>query len=556
MPGLDGVRGFPTHTVVGRLATGGASDSSSQEKRIFLLIPARAPTNVVAMASEHQIDRRGFLVTGSAAAAMATGLVAAGGAEGAGPVEKPAVKKKQVIGIQIGSISFLDEGVEKVLDILQERAAVNTLFVATFTYGHGIAGRQVAGHPFPDHGVKDYNDKFRGGNYATPHPKYYQNTVFKNLKAPDDGNQDVLELVIPAAKKRGMKTYTWSEDVWRSDVPGIEKALAVDFHGQKATDTVCLNNPEYFNFLLGLHEDFTRSYDIDGVMWGCEKQGAFNNAFESIHNSNGNDPGRVTCFCSFCQAKGKKRGINFERVKEGFQTLETWVRAAKANQRPPDGYWVTFWRILYRYPELLAWETLWHDSLRDAKRAIYQLVKSIKPQVQVGWHEWHAHGFSPFFRAQLDLKELSPYSDFLKMTVYHNLGGVRMATYMDSVTKTILHDFPMNEALAHEYRIMNYQERPYEQLPHTGMSSDYVYRETRRCVEAVSGTRTEIWPGIDMGIPIREDYSKVTPQGVKDCIVAAYRGGAQGLVLSRKYSETTLANLTAAGQALRELKVV
>jgi hypothetical protein len=507
------------------------------------------------MITNESMDRREFLTrAGTTAAVVTAGLLPTQSAE---PEAGNAVtqKKEQIIGIQIGSISFLDEGTEKVLDILQEQSRLNTLFIATFTYGNGIAGRQLAGHPFPDHGVRDYNDNFHGGNYATPHPEFYKETVFKNLKAPDHGNVDILELVIPAAKKRGIKVYTWAEDVFRRDVPGIEQALAVDFYGRPSQTTLCFNNPNYFNFLLGLHEDFTRSYDIDGIMWGCEKQGAFNNAFESIHNVNGNDPGRVTCFCKFCEEKGRKRGINFDRVREGFQALEKWVRAAKAGERPPDGCWVTFLRMLYRYPELLAWETLWHDSLRDTKAAIYKLVKSIKPGVQVGWHEWHAHGFSPFFRAQLDLTQLTNFSDYLKMTVYHNLGGTRMATYMDSVTKTIYRDLPMDEALEFEYRIMNYRERSRDQLPYTGLSPDYVYRETRRCLENVAGTATQIWPGIDMGIPINEDYSKVTPEGVKEVIRAAYRGGAQGLVLSRKYSETTLANLRAAGEVLAELGI-
>ncbi len=52
-----------------------------------------------------------------------------------------------MIGMQVGAVSFVDEGVEPVLDILQKDAAVNTLFVATFTYGRGIAGRQVPGQP-------------------------------------------------------------------------------------------------------------------------------------------------------------------------------------------------------------------------------------------------------------------------------------------------------------------------------------------------------------------------------------------------------------------------
>src|SRR5689334_3988267 len=97
----------------------------------------------------NEIHRRGFL--------------AAMGAAAAPPLSAAPPDAKQAIGIQIGSISFLDEGVEKVLDILQEKACVNTLFLATFTYGNGIASRQLPGHPLPDHGVQSYDDHFFGG---------------------------------------------------------------------------------------------------------------------------------------------------------------------------------------------------------------------------------------------------------------------------------------------------------------------------------------------------------------------------------------------------------
>src|SRR5260370_23480232 len=142
------------------------------------------------------------------------GFLGAMGAAAAPWQAEAAPDKKQVIGIQIGSISFLDEGVEKVLDILQEKACVNTLFLATFTYGNGIASRQLAGHPLPDHGVQAYDDRFFGGNYATPHPQFYKNTVIQDTKAPDHGNLDILDMVIPVAKKRGVKGFTWSAAVW------------------------------------------------------------------------------------------------------------------------------------------------------------------------------------------------------------------------------------------------------------------------------------------------------------------------------------------------------
>jgi hypothetical protein len=72
----------------------------------------------------------------------------------------------RVVAIQVGAVSFVDEGVAPVLDKFQERAGVNTLFLATTTWTRGTGGRQVPGHPLPDHGVQEYDLKWRGGNYA------------------------------------------------------------------------------------------------------------------------------------------------------------------------------------------------------------------------------------------------------------------------------------------------------------------------------------------------------------------------------------------------------
>ncbi len=70
-------------------------------------------------------------------------------------------------GVQIGADSFADEGTEKVLDILQEKGAVNTLYLSTFTYDRGITGRSGPGKNYPGHGsgVSD-SSYFHGGNYA------------------------------------------------------------------------------------------------------------------------------------------------------------------------------------------------------------------------------------------------------------------------------------------------------------------------------------------------------------------------------------------------------
>src|SRR5215831_1337472 len=460
----------------------------------------------------------------------------------------------KMIGIQVGAISFVDEGTEKVLDVLQERGCVNTLFLAVFTYGRGIAGRQIPGQPLPDHGKQEYDLNFHGGNFATPHLQYYKNTVLKDTRAPDHGNLDILAEVLPAAKKRGMKVICWLEDVFRSDLPNIAKLQERDLYGRNA-ETLCVNNPDYRNFLTGLVEDYTRSYEIDGLMWGSERQGALSDSLGATHDQPPVDPGNVTCFCEFCQRKAKDRGINVERARQGFLELEKFVRAARSGKRPVDGYYVQFWRILLRYPELAAWETLWTDSLRETYAAIYKTVKSANAAVPVGWHIWHNNSFNPIYRAEQDLQELSKYSDFIKIVMYNNCGGERMALYVDNIGSTLYGDLPKQSLINLNYALMGFKEGSYDQIPRTGLSADYVYRETKRALEDVAGTRTLIWPGIDIDIPTQHENSKSTPQAVKEAVLAAFHAGAPGVILSRKYSEMRLANLSGAGEAIRGLKL-
>lgn len=58
-----------------------------------------------------------------------------------------------------------------------------------------------------------------------------------------------------------------------------------------------------------------------------------------------------------------------------------------------------------------------------------------------------------------------------------------------------------------------------------------------RDLEGVAGSKTRIWPCIDVDIPIQANHSKCTPQSVKDAVPAAFRAGAPGVILFRKYSE-------------------
>ncbi len=504
-------------------------------------------------------SRRTFLQ--SAAAASVTALL--GGASVAPPMsaEAPAYPRREVappstekfIGVQAGAVSFVDEGVEKVLDIFQEKARINALLLAVFTYGRGIAGRQIPGQPFPDHGAQEYDTKtFHGGCYSAVHPEYYKGAAFTDFRAPDLGDFDLLASVVPKAKARGIRSYCWFEDVYNPRLlPNFEKVAETDLYGRR-TGHACLNNPELRDFLCSLVEDWLKSYEVDGIMWGSERQGPLNNAIGS-HHGGFSGRGTITCFCGHCLRKGRERGISTERAREGFMELDKFVRAAWAGERPSDGYFVTFWRLLLEYPEILAWEKFWSDSQHEVYSLIYGTAKSINNRVQVGWHIWHNNSFSPFFRAEQDYWKLRQTSDFLKVVMYNNCAGPRVAEYLRNIHSTIWRDAKPEEALTLHYRVLGYgEEATFDQLPTRGFSGDYVARETKRAVAGVRG-EIPIYSGIDVEIPTGSNEKKTQPSDVKAAVKAALTARASGVILSRKYSEMKLAHLAAAGEALKEL---
>lgn len=64
--------------------------------------------------------------------------------------------------------------------------------------------------------------------------------------------------------------------------------------------------------------------------------------------------------------------------------------------------------------------------------------------------------------------------------------------------------------------------------------------------------RQEALVGINNDATSGNDLTHCTRESVRDAVRAAFDGGAHGVVLSRKYSEMALDNLSGAGDALRD----
>jgi hypothetical protein len=495
--------------------------------------------------SQKPLTRREFAQT---AALTAGALVTPGMA-----LAQSSAASDKMIGIQVGSISFVDEGTEKVLDIFQEKGAINTIFLTTFTYGRGLGGRQIPGQPFPDHGSQESDQRtFHGGNFAIPHPEFYRNTVLKQTRAPDHGQLDLVAEVLPAARKRRLKLFCSIEDVFRPDVPGVNEVAEVDLQGRR-TGTLCLFHPDVRAFWSGLATDLCKSYDIDGVLFFNERNGPLLNALGASHAQT-IASSRVTCFCEHHKKAAEAIGINFQRARDGYTKLDRFIQAALKGERPTDGYFVEFWRILAEYPEIMLWDHLFDQGKHQVLAEVKAAVKGVKKDLQVGFHIEHVNSFNPIFRATRRYDELAQHADFLKIVVYNNCGGERYAHFINNVGSTVFRDVPKEELLSFNNHLLNYEkEAALGDLATAGLSPDYVARETKRALDGVQG-KCRILPGIDIGIPTARNSRKASADDTYAATKAALSAGAHGLILSRKYSEMRLENLAAAGRAVREVR--
>ncbi len=472
-----------------------------------------------------------------------------------GPIDRGRVKyRRPYIAIQVGAVSFVDEGTEKVLDIFQERAHVNTLWLNTYTYERGTGGRQIPGRPFPDHGVQAPDSDYHGGAFYDYNPKYFERTCLNEFRSPDYNRLDIIREVAPKARKRGIDVFAWDYNNADAHMPARMKnymrVLEVDLYGRR-TNTPCFNNEDYRGHLFGKIEDYLKTFpELSGIAWGCERMGPLMNMI-----GGGWTTPFVTCFCRDCERKARERGVSIDRARRGYMALDRLFQAARQDHRPSDGYFVTFWRTLLEYPEILEWEKLWTDSYHEIRSEIYGIAKAISPERPIGFHIMHNNTLSPFYRAEEDFSRTKDYADYVKQVVYNNCAGPRMATFLDRLSITLFHDAKPEDFLPFYYKIMNYEEAPYKQLPTSGLSSDYVYRETKRAMAAVNG-EIPVYPGIDIDIPTQANQKQTTPEDVRQAVKAAFSAGAPGVVLSRKYSEMKLANLSGAGQGLREAGVV
>ncbi len=469
---------------------------------------------------------------------------------------------EKFIGIQVGSHSLFDEGIDHVLDTVQEAAGVNAVFVYSHMYHHGFANGRTLNALAPDHSVPPQDPARRRLPmvWAEPHHQYYAGTVLRHQRNGETeyASRDPLAEVLEPARQRGIQVFARILEghlpALARMVPNWVKALGIDVYG-RLHSLPCWNNPHYRLWWLSTLEDLFKTYDLDGFKYGAERSSPLSTLLLGKGNAYTNDV--PSCFCDHCRKKATDKGINFERARQGFQQLFEYIQALKdGSANTVDGVMVSIWRILLRFPEILAWDYFQHQSKEEVAREMYGSIKAIKPDAQVGWHVYHrGTTWDMFYRAAMDYADMAHYADWIKPVIYHDVAGPRIQRDVSGLHETSLRELTEEQILNGLYASMRFNaqlEPEFEQLCTQGLSPDYVFRETKRCVDGVAG-RIPVYAGVGFDIPWEGEYFPSNPKRTYDVVCKAFEAGAAGLVISREYDEMRLNNLRAVGDAIRSL---
>ncbi len=504
--------------------------------------------------TDSAMDRRDFIRRVAAASALAgAGLPTFGATNGpqtAGERASASVKRAGTfVGIQMGPHTMLDEGIEHTLDLIQETAAVT----AVMPYSHGYNNAFIKPlRDRADHGVPLTDNSRRKFPlvWVKTHDAFYRNTTLRHQRVDDSfehAKRDLFAELVEPCRKRGMKIYARVLEAGSRTIANFDKVVTRDIN-DRPTGVACWNHPEYIGFWADTMEDLFRSYELDGIQWGAERQGPLMNVILPWNN---NPP---TCFCEFCRARAKAKGIDAERARTGFTELYNFVQDRIAGKpRPADGIFAGFLRVLLRYPEVLAWEYQYRLAREEILQAMYRRVKGVKPAAEVGWHVDHQpSSWDIVYRAEMSYAEMAPYSDFIKFIAYHDVLAPRIRNwYLARFQRTILGEVPLEDSLDLYYDLFGYDrnaEPKLDELTRRGFSPDYVYRETKRSVASAAG-KTKIYPGIGFDVP---GSPPADPEKIYEAVIRAFDAGASGIVVSREYEEMRVPNLRAVGRAVRD----
>ena len=328
------------------------------------------------------------------------------------------------------------------------------------------------------------------GSWVKQHDEYFKNTSLRHPKidaSNEYANRDIFVETLAPARNAGMKVFARILEAGPRGIENWNKIVTIDVNGRPTTFAPCWNHPEYRAFWNATVEDLFKSYDLDGFQWGAERSGPLCNTI-----LNGRDPPPPASADFAKPAANRWASMPSAPAKASPKSPPTCVpfrmaaRGGKPARRRPR-------RLPPRISSTIPTRSEYQyrlSLLEVFSKGIDDTIKKIKPAAPSGWHVDHwAVCMDPTASAQMPYADQAPYSDFLKIVVYHACTGPRTHTYLSNLhLPTFSAISPStNSSTSTTTSLTTKPKNPPPTRPVPGLPPRYVFRETKHSVASSQG---------------------------------------------------------------------
>ncbi|MDP6381029.1 MAG: hypothetical protein QF662_06760, partial [Phycisphaerae bacterium] len=222
-----------------------------------------------------------------------------------------------------------DEGIERILDNLQEMTCCNSVYLIGLMHHEK---RPLTDFFYPHNPVRKTYFPEDSRAYWHPDLEYYKDSSIKPRTSERDllKDTDWMSVLIKAARKRGMKTGVELSHTFldRERAEGeLADCIQQDIYGTRFGQFICVNNPEARRYATSLFVELVSRYDLDYIqtclvpyLAGRSPRGASSAAGKVMGVALG------ACFCPHCAKAAGEAGLDFEKIKSDLLTLADSIK--------------------------------------------------------------------------------------------------------------------------------------------------------------------------------------------------------------------------------------
>ena len=320
-----------------------------------------------------------------------------------------------------------DEGIEPILDNLQEMTGCNSVYLIALMHREK---RPLTDYFYPHNPVRKTYFVEDSRAYWLPDFSYYENTPIKPRLSDRDflRGTDWLAACIEAVRKRGLKTGVelshTSLDAERA-VAEFPHCVQHDIYNDLIGSQLCFNSPDARQYAGGLFVELASRYDLDYIQTclmpfasGRPAGGAWTDAAKLAGSALGG------CFCEHCVAAAGEHGVDLEKVRRDLLPLADAVSRPTLEQAHEiallTGSNTSPMALLLENPSLYTWLTFRRDSLTRFYAEIHRRAHQATDAIDL---RLNAYISANQELSGLDLRALKPHLDSIRSSDYTEQTG-------------------------------------------------------------------------------------------------------------------------------------